>query len=267
MRIAVIGGGNMGSAMTRAFFRNKLVQSADVCFVEPDAEKRAALAEEFGCQTLDSCSERLREYDFILLAVKPQIAIKVMQTLKSGMDSKQVVMSIMAGVSIKTISEILNPARVVRVMPNTPSQIGEGMSAYYAESSILPEEKQTIAQLLEACGKCIEVPDESWMDAVTAVSGSGPAYLFYLAEQMVSAALAFGFNETDAFTMVAQTLKGAVLLWENSGISPQILRKQVTSPGGTTEAALNVFEARNVGPSIQQGIQRACERSRELSRQ
>lgn len=266
MSLVIIGGGNMGGAIARALIQAHILRSEEILMVEMDAEKHSCLSQQLGCKVIPGIDAVLSDYNTIILAVKPQGSVPVMKELSPFLQPRQLILSIMAGVSTATLTEHLNHEAVVRVMPNTPAQIGEGMSAFFATAQVTPEQRNYTKTLFSACGKCLEVPTEDAIDAVTAVSGSGPAYVFYVAEQMMEAAQTLGFSIEDATQMVMQTMKGAVLLWEQKNVSAETLRRQVTSPGGTTEAALRYFEEQQTGNSLQQGIQCAYQRAGELSK-
>tara|TARA_B100000686_G_C16334374_1_gene734709 strand:- start:205 stop:723 length:519 start_codon:yes stop_codon:yes gene_type:complete len=171
----------------------------------------------------------------------------------------------MAGISLETMRRALGESKLVRVMPNIPTLIGEGMSVFFASEEVGNEGRESVKILFNSCGSCLEVKNEDAIDAATAISGSGPGYLFYFAEQMLLSANSLGFNEVEAHSLVQQTFRGATLLWESQQVSPKTLRQQVSSPGGTTLAALNHFQSKNVGDSIQEGMLQAYRRAKELS--
>ena len=165
---------------------------------------------------------------------------------------------------MQSLEEGLGLKKLVRVMPNTPALVGEGMSVYFASEVVNDEEREWIRKLFSSCGKCMEVESENAIDAATAVSGSGPAYLFYLAEQMIEAAKNLGFQAEQAETLVKQTLKGASLLLQEQESAAE-LRRRVTSPGGTTESALKRFAEGKVEFHLKDGLEQAYLRARELS--
>jgi len=231
-----VGGGNMGYALAAALIRRKVCAPQDITVADPiDAiRKRAAV---LGCLV----TERPTHSDgrVVVLAVKPQQAQEAMQALTGSLKPDQVVVSIMAGVRLATIQAAMKHQAIVRVMPNTPAQIGLGMNAYYADPVVTAKQLEPVHAMLSASGEALLVASEDLIDAATAVSGSGPAYVFYLAEHWMRAAEALGFSPTQATALVRQTLRGATELWQSSGISAKQLREQVTSKGGTTAAALD----------------------------
>ncbi len=265
MQLALIGGGNMGSAILRALVEKQTFVPDDVLLVEPDRIKRVDVQETTGCRVLPKLNDQVGEYAMVLLAVKPQNASVLMETLAPLLTPEQLVISVMAGWTLESMRNSLRHDRLVRVMTNTPAQIGEGMSVFFAEKSVGLSERDKVKLLFSSCGQCIEVGSEDAIDAATAVSGSGPAYMFYLGEQMMSSAESLGFTEADAQLLVRQTLLGSALLWLHRGATAGELKRQVTSPGGTTEAALACFESGKVGEHLRGGIRAAYQRAKELS--
>ena len=255
----------MGASMAQAFLRNNLFPPSDLLIVETDDDKRSHLSHDLGCLTQKSAGKELESYGTVILAVKPQVSVTVMQELSAYLQPKHLVLSIMAGITVDKLVKNLKHSAVVRVMPNTPAQIGEGMSVYYATPEVNDDQHQVIKALLSSCGRCLKVSKEDAIDAATAVSGSGPAYVFYFAEQMIASAKNLGFTDEEAKKLSLQTLKGAILLWEHKDIPAAVLRQQVTSPGGTTEAAIRSFGENKVDQHIQEGILRAYQRAKELS--
>ena len=265
MRLVVIGGGNMGGAILFALLKSASVPPEDILLIESDGEKRQKISNVSGCNTQAEIDEAVRSYDVVLLAVKPQSSTAVMELLAQWLLPDHVVVSVMAGISMQTMHRALGKSRLVRVMPNIPALIGEGMSVYFASDEVGNEGREWVRILFNSCGSCLEAKNEDAIDAATAISGSGPGYLFYFAEQMVSSANALGFNEEEAQALVQKTFRGATLLWESQQVAPETLRQQVSSPGGTTLAALNHFQSKNVGESIQDGMRKAYQRAKELS--
>ncbi len=265
MRLIIIGGGNMGGAILLALVKSKTIPPNDIMLIESDEEKRQKLSTVTGCNSQAEIDEAVRSYDQVMLAVKPQSSTAVMELLAQWVLPGQVVISVMAGISIKTMREVLGQPKMVRVMPNIPTLISEGMSVFFASEEVGIKEREGIKTLFDSCGSCLEAKNEDAIDAATAISGSGPGYLFYFVEQMVSSANSFGFTDDEAQKLVQQTIRGATLLWESQKVTPETLRQQVSSPGGTTLAALNHFQSKNVGESIKEGIQQAYLRAKELS--
>jgi len=265
MRLVIIGGGNMGGAILLSLLKSTSVSSKDILLIESDVEKLQKIGDATGCNIQTEIDETVRSYEIVMLAVKPQSATAVMGLLAQWLMPKHVVVSVMAGISLDTMRGVLGKSRLVRVMPNIPTLIGEGMSVFFASERVGSEGRELVKDIFNSCGSCLEVKNEDAIDAATAVSGSGPGYLFYFAEQMLLSANALGFNEVEAHSLVQQTLRGATLLWESQQVPPETLRQQVSSPGGTTLAALNHFQLKNVGKSIQEGMREAYRRAKELS--
>lgn len=265
MRLVIIGGGNMGGAILLALVKADAVSPENILLIEPDQEKRENLTKTTNCVSQAEIDETIRGYDLLLIAVKPQAATPAMELLAQWILPHQLVISVMAGISLETMQSALVQTKLVRVMPNIPTLIAKGMSIFFASSDVEKEEREWVKTLFSACGKCLEAKDEDAIDAATAISGSGPGYLFYFAEQMTASAKSLGFSATDAQLLVQNTIRGATLLWESQQVSPETLRQQVSSPGGTTLAALNHFEEKKVGESIKDGIQLAYQRAKELS--
>ena len=265
MRLAIIGGGNMGGAILLALLNSAAVSPEHILLIESDKEKLQKLGSATGCNIQAEIDEAVRSYDVVLLAVKPQSSSAVMELLAQWLLPEHVVVSVMAGISLQTMRRALGQTKLVRVMPNIPTLIAEGMSVFFALDEVGNEGREWVKILFNSCGSCLEAKNEDAIDAATAISGSGPGYLFYFAEQMVSSANALGFNEEEAQALVQQTFRGATLLWESQQVAPETLRQQVSSPGGTTLAALNHFQSKNVGESIQEGMRQAYRRAKELS--
>ena len=265
MRLVIIGGGNMGAAILLSLLKSESVSPEDILLIESDGEKLQKIGDTTGCNIQTEIDETVRSYEIVLLAVKPQSATAVMELLAQWLIPEHVVVSVMAGISLNTMRGVLGQSKLVRVMPNIPTLIGEGMSVFFASDKVGNVGREWVKILFNSCGSCLEAKNEDAIDAATAISGSGPGYLFYFAEQMLLSANSLGFNEVEAHSLVQQTFRGATLLWESQQVSPKTLRQQVSSPGGTTLAALNHFQSKNVGDSIQEGMLQAYRRAKELS--
>ncbi len=265
MRLVIIGGGNMGGAILVSLLKSASLSPEDILLIESDEDKRQKIANATGCCTQTEIDVVVRSYEMILIAVKPQSSSPVMELLAQWLLPEHVVISVMAGISLKTMRDTLGQYRLVRVMPNIPTLIGEGMSVFFASDKVGNEERDWVKIIFNSCGSCFEAKNEDAIDGATAISGSGPGYLFYFAEQMLLSANELGFNEEEANALVQKTFRGATLLWESQQVSPETLRQQVSSPGGTTLAALNYFQSNKVGEVIQEGMRQAYQRAKELS--
>jgi len=265
MKISFIGGGNMARAIIGGLKHNNFEMSA-ITVLELDAQKRVALAQEFNVQVTDTYAE-FSNTDVIVLAVKPQQLKDVCGQL-SPVLATQLVVSIAAGVRCKDISRWLNDYPViVRVMPNTPAQIQAGVSALYAMPNVSQREREQANTILAAVGKTLWLETEDKMDAVTAISGSGPAYVFYLIEALQEAGVQLGLDHESATMLALQTFAGASRLAANSADDVKTLRAQVTSKGGTTEQGILVLEAANIKNIMSQAAQAAADKSIALGDQ
>lgn len=254
--LSLVGGGNMGAALLAGLIDAGMPKESLVV-VEVDAQKRAALQAEFGVRT----SDVIVATDGAVIAVKPQGAVEVCEQLAAVGVSR--VLSIAAGVSLTSLQAVSNGVAVVRAMPNTPALVREGASAISAGSTCTSADIEWARTVLSAVGTVVQVPEEQ-IDAVTAVAGSGPGYLFLIAECLVDAAVAEGLSAADADALVRQLFKGAGALLASSSESPSTLRERVTSPNGTTAAGLAVFEADGVRDLVRKAVHAAAVRSREL---
>jgi len=258
-----IGGGNMGYALAAALIGRDVSPADRVLVVDPAPEARARAAA-LGCRTAAVVDERVSQGRVLVLAVKPQGMAEALAPLRGRLRPEHVVVSIMAGVRIGTIQTALGHSAVVRVMPNTPAQVGLGMNVFHAHVSVQAGQLAAVDALLKASGEVLSVDSEDLIDAATAVSASGPAYVYYVAEHWIRAAQQLGFTEAQAVLLVRQTVRGAAALWQSLGTAPGRLREQVTSKGGTTAAALDAFAAAGVGAGIETGVRSAYERAKEL---
>jgi pyrroline-5-carboxylate reductase len=265
MQYAFIGGGNMGRALAAALIGKGVCLGDEILVVDPDEgarERNAAL----GCAVQEQLDEAISEAPVVVLAVKPQTAPDMYGQLRPHLRANQVVVSIMAGITLNGLRTGLGHEALVRVMPNTPAQVGLGMNVYHAAPAVQAGQLRTVEALLQASGETLAVGDENAIDAATAISGSGPAYVFYVAEHWMAAALKLGFSNEEAEQLVQQTLIGATALWKEQRVPVGTLREQVTSKGGTTAAALEHFELHQIGAHFEDGVERAYQRAKELGR-
>jgi len=264
--LGFIGAGMMGSAMIHGLLAKELIRPENIIAADPHTEKGEELASKYGIRFTDDNHEAASHADILVLAVKPQTLHKVMQPLRGKVDHCALIVSIVASIKLQTIvNELLN-SRVVRSMPNTPAQIGEGMTVWTATREVAERQHRQAAALLGGFGEQLFVEDERLLDMATALSGSGPAYVFLFMEAMIDAGVRMGFSHRDATKLVLQTLKGSADYALKSAQHPAILRNQVTSPGGTTAAALYELERTQFRTSIAEGIWAAYQRSLALGR-
>jgi pyrroline-5-carboxylate reductase len=264
MKIAFIGGGNMGEAMLAALLEKKLCRPADIAVSDISESRRQYLKEHYGITVTAVNREAIDGRDLIVLAVKPQNIQEVLADLKGLLKSDQLILSIAAGVKIGTISQGAGHRKVVRAMPNTPAQIGLGISGWTATREVTQKQREAARSILGAMGKEIYFDDEDYLDKVTAVSGSGPAYFYLFAESLIDGAVALGLKRRDAETLVIQTMLGAAHLMARSTKAPAELRRNVTSKGGTTERAIEVFEKSDLAGIVAKAVKAACQRAKEL---
>lgn len=243
------------------------VPAAGIRVAEPVAELRASLSRDFGVETLDDARQAADGADIWVLAVKPQIMPAVCTQLADLAQARQpLLLSIAAGITATQLQRWCGgDVAVVRAMPNTPALLGAGVTGLYATGRVSTTQRAQASRLLQSAGVTVWIEEETQMDAVTAVSGSGPAYVFLLAEAMEAAARAQGLPADSARTLVLQTLLGAARMLTESGESPEVLRRRVTSPNGTTQAAIETFQAGGFEALTAQAIAAATERGRSLS--
>ena len=266
LRIAFIGGGNMARSLVGGLIE-KGCKPGRISISEPNAEQRALIAKRSPVRMSADGAAAAQDADVVVFAVKPQVmqaaAREVAATIAAR---KPLVVSIAAGIAAADLDRWLGGgAAIVRVMPNTPALLGEGAAGLYANKKVDAKQRATAQALMEAVGKALWIEEESLMDAVTALSGSGPAYFFLLMECMEAAALELGLPAETARTLTLQTALGAARMALGSGDAPAALRKQVTSPNGTTAAALKVFEDGKFSALVQKALTAARDRGRQLS--
>lgn len=259
MKINFIGGGNMAHAIIGGLKQNGL-DMTEITVLELDAQKRAELAQKFGVKVTDTYAE-FSNTDVIVLAVKPQQLKQVCSDLRASLNT-QLVVSIAAGVRSQDISRWLNNhSAIVRVMPNTPAQIRAGISALYAMPAVNQSQREQASTILAAVGKTLWLDDEAKMDAVTAISGSGPAYVFYFIEALQDAGIALGLDAESAKLLALQTFAGASLLATQSSEDIKTLRAQVTSKGGTTEQGILSLETADIKGIVNKAAKAAADKS------
>ncbi len=266
-KIGFIGAGNMAEALIKGVIDAEVYKSKDIAISDICPQRVKALCKKYGVKSAADNCRLAKTVDVLVLSVKPQNMADVLKEIKNAVGKNLLIVSIAAGITTKKIQKVLGNIAVVRVMPNTPALVGAGASAIYATKKAKAKVKNVL-RIFSAVGLAVEVDDEKLMDAVTAVSGSGPAYFFLLAETMLKAAHKLGLKKAIAQRLVLQTAKGAGLLAVEAakdGKGPDVLRKMVTSPGGTTEAAMKVFAKRNFEKTVLLALWSAANRSKQLS--
>ncbi|UCG56158.1 MAG: pyrroline-5-carboxylate reductase [Phycisphaerales bacterium] len=266
--IGFVGSGNMAEALIKGIIGAGIYEPGNVFISDIRPDRLKILSEKYSVVGVDSNAELAVNVETVVLSVKPQTMGDALESLKERIRADKLIISIAAGIKVAKIVTELGDIPVVRVMPNTPALVGEGASALFANDKAKPMIEKAMA-IFSAVGRAVVVDDEDLIDAVTAVSGSGPAYYFLLMEEMIKAAVELGLPEAVAKDLVLQTAKGAGLLAveaDKNGESPAVLRQKVTSPGGTTEAALKVFAEGRISELVSAAITRARDRGRELSK-
>jgi pyrroline-5-carboxylate reductase len=266
MQILIIGGGNMGSTYAQSFVRSHITSKKNMMILEKSPEKAEELSLKDIGTIYGNAADCIPAADLIILAVKPQDIGILFQHIKPFVTSNQVILSIMAGVTISSICSGLGVTKVIRAMPNLPAQIGAGMTAFTATDDVTRLELVMIQNLLNTTGKTVYVEKEAMIDATTAISGSGPAYVYYFMNAMMQAAQQMGFNQSEAELLVNQTFMGALDLYAKSDLSCDEWISRVASKGGTTEAALKDFAENNLHLNIMNGTFAALNRAIELGK-
>ena len=264
MKIAFIGGGVMGEAVIAGAIANDLSDSGSITVCDISATRRQHLSSKYGVGVGEDAAEAVAGAEIVFLAVKPQEFAVAAQSLNGKITSGQTIMSIMAGVRIATINDLIGHEGIVRAIPNTPAQIGEGMTVWTATPAVKEPARDEVRMLLTVLGKEVYVDSEKYVDMATAVSASGPGYVFLVMEAMIDAAVHIGLRREIAVPMVVQTILGSARYAQESGTHPAELRNQVTSPGGTTAEGLLVLEEAALRAAFTQAIEAAYDRAQEL---
>jgi pyrroline-5-carboxylate reductase len=264
-QLVFVGAGNMAEALVKGIVKAGTCRTEQVTVTDPLEERRRHFESTYGVKATADNAGAAAGADVLVLAVKPQVMGEALEQIRETLPGDALVVSIAAGITAGRIEEGLSPGcRVVRVMPNTPSLVGMGAAGIAGGREATDDDLALAETLLGAVGAVVRV-DEKDLDAVTALSGSGPAYVFYLMEAMLTAAESLGQDAERAKSLVYATVEGAARLVQETGLPPDELRRRVTSKGGTTEAALGVMNERGVGEAITAAVERAAARSRELS--
>jgi pyrroline-5-carboxylate reductase len=260
--IAFIGGGNMASAIIGGLIRQGM-KPEQITVVEPFAETAAKLLADFGITALPGAGPALAQADLVVWAVKPQMfseaAAPVMPYTRQALH-----LSVAAGIRTDSIGRWVGTERVVRCMPNTPALVGQGMTALFPCASVTAADKQLVEQVIATTGQYLWVSEEPQLDAVTALSGSGPAYVFFFLEAMTEAGVGMGLSAAQAYQLAVATFSGASSLAAASSEPAEVLRQRVTSKGGTTYAAITAMEAAGIKPAFVKAMQAAQVRAAEL---
>ena len=265
--IATVGSGVMAEAMIAGLLRGELVAPTQVVASHPRAERREALEREYGIRTAADNLEAMRDADVVVLGIKPQMLNKVGREIGPHLRRGQLVLSVLAGATTTALTGILGHDQVVRSMPNTPARLGKGVTVWYATPETTDAQRAQAAALLGALGLQLEVDDEKMVAMATAVSGTGPTYVFLVMEALIDAAVHLGFPRHVAHDLVIETLEGSTLFAKQSGMHPAELRNMVTSPGGTSAAALHELESGRLRTVLSEAVWAAFRRTVELGDQ
>lgn len=264
MRVGIVGAGVMAEAIIAGLIADRAVEAARLAASHPRRERREALEERHGIRPVASNREALADAEVVVLAVKPQMLVRVMRELRGQLGADQAVVSIVAGATIRTLVDGLQHAAVVRAMPNTPSQIRRGMSVWAASDACSARHRDLARGVLRALGDERQVADESFVAMATALSGTGPTYLFAVMEALIDAGVHLGFPRELAHDLVVETLVGSSEYAKRSELHPAQLRNAVTSPGGTSAAAIYELEKGRIRTVFSDAVWAAYRRTLEL---
>lgn len=264
MRIAFIGGGTMGEAMIGCLLNKNIAMPTNIIVSDLRQSRRELLSREYGVSTLADNRKAIEGADLIILAVKPQDLAQAMEEIKKPAP-QQVVLSIVAGASLSTLQHGLKHPGIIRAMPNMPGQIGEGMTVWTATTEVNQKQREMAQSVLGALGEQIYVADEKYLDMATALSGSGPAYVFLFIEALIDAGVHIGLPRDIAEKLVMQTIVGSTHAVQKMGKHPAELRSMVTSPGGTTAEALLQLEKGNFRSLLLEAVAAAYNKAKNLS--
>jgi len=265
--IATIGSGVMAEAMIAGLLRGELVAPDQIVASHPRPERRDHLRAEYGIRVVVDNRAAIEAADVVLLGIKPQMLGKVGREIGPDLRRGQLVLSVLAGATTAALVGTLGHDQVIRAMPNTPARLGKGVTVWYATPATTEEQRAQAAALLGALGTQIEVDDEKMVAMATAVSGTGPTYVFLVMEALIDAAVHLGFPRHVAHDLVVETLEGSTLFAKQSGLHPAVLRNMVTSPGGTSAAALHELESGRLRTVLSEAVWAAFRRTVELGEQ
>jgi pyrroline-5-carboxylate reductase len=265
--IATVGSGVMAEAMIAGLLRGEEVAPDRIVASHPRTERRDELSRAYGIRAVPSNVEAVQGADVVVLAVKPQMLLRVGREIAPALRGGQLIISIIAGATTKAIANVLRQQQIVRSMPNTPAQLGKGMTVWYATPEVTDEQRAQARSLLRSLGVEMAVDDERLVAMATAVSGTGPTYVFLVMEALIDSAVHLGFPRHVAHDLVIETLEGSTFFAKSSGKHPAELRNMVTSPGGTSAAALHELESGRLRTVLSEAVWAAFRRTEELGRQ
>ncbi len=266
MKVLVIGAGNMGLTYATSIGESKMLNGRDLLIMDAAPDKVKSLEKIDYFDVYDRIENCIDKADVVLIAVKPYHSAALFESIKDLVRQDQLFVSLMAGVTIKTIQEALGVKKVIRTMPNLPAQVGKGVTSFTSAPEVSQVELDVVKKLLDTTGVSLLVKDERTIDASTGISGSGPAYVFYFMQSMMEAALDMDFSPEEAKMLVQQTFEGAIELFNQSNLSPEEWMSRVASKGGTTQAALDSMENNKVKELIKEAAFAAFNRAEEIGR-
>ncbi len=267
MKVLIIGAGNMGMTYGQGMVNSNVVRPANVYVLDKSEEKRAVVGKISTQPMFTEPGEYVGEVDLIILSVKPQDFSRLSESIKPFLNPSQLVLSIMAGVSMKDIEFHLGIPKIIRAMPNLPAQVGRGMTVFTTSAEVSTKEILDAQNLLNTTGKTLYTEKEDMVDAATAISGSGPAFVFYYMQSMIEGAERMGFTPAEALLLVEQTFAGSLQLFQHHNLNCKDWISRVSSRGGTTEAAMKSFDMDHVNALIDKGLEEARKRAVELSKE
>jgi pyrroline-5-carboxylate reductase len=266
MKVLIIGYGNMGKTYANSFISSRFIKPTDIFILVKESSNLIFDNRIPNANFFSKISKTISDYDIIIISVKPQDFYNLGISIGPFIHKDQLILSVMAGVTISKIQEVMNCKKVIRSMPNIPTQIGMGMTVFSASSEVDRKELFIIQNLINTTGKSVYVEDENLLNAATAISGSGPAYVFYFMNAMIKGAIELGFNESEAELLVSQTFMGSVAIQNSSSLSNMEWITKVASRGGTTESALQIFKNNSLEKIIQNAVIAANQKAVELGK-
>jgi pyrroline-5-carboxylate reductase len=265
MNVLIIGAGNMGLTYAHSFINANIIRPSDLFFIDRSGKRAEEIGRLSRNRLRQEPDEFVRDMDLIILSVKPQDYHELAARVQPHLRPNQLVLSIMAGISIPSISASLQTEKVIRAMPNLPAQVGQGMTVFTTTEAVSRSELLTVHNLLNTTGKTLYTDKELMIDAATAISGSGPGYVFFIMNAMMQVAKQLGFSESEAQLLVRQTYLGSIDLLNQDDLHCEEWVRRVASKGGTTEAALRTLENEHFIPALERGLKAAFERAKELN--
>jgi len=262
--IATVGSGVMAEAMIAGLLRSEAVAPDRIIASHPRSDRRSELVSSYGIRTVEDNASAVEHADVVVLAIKPQMLVRVGREIRDAIKDGKLVISIIAGATTRALSNVLGHNQIVRSMPNTPAQLGRGMTVWFATPEVTENQREQARVLLSTLGVQLEVDDEKLVAMATAVSGTGPTYVFLVMEALIDAAVHLGFPRHMAHDLVVETLEGSTLFAKSSGMHPAQLRNMVTSPGGTSAAALHELESGRLRTVLSEAVWAAFRRTEEL---